>query len=78
MDRLIQMIINMVMRRGIDMAMNKGADLIVGRGKTPEEMTPEELEATRLDMACEYDPDRHQPSAIWVGVLAPYQCEAEI
>jgi hypothetical protein len=42
MDRLIQMVINMVMRRGIDMAMNKGADLIVGRGKTPEEMTPEE------------------------------------
>ncbi|OYU18772.1 MAG: hypothetical protein CFE34_08920 [Rhodobacteraceae bacterium PARR1] len=42
MDRLIQMIINMVMRRGIDMAMNKGADLMVGRGKSPEEMTPEE------------------------------------
>ena len=42
MDRLIQMIINMVMRRGIDMAMHKGADLIAGRGKSPEEMTPEE------------------------------------
>ena len=36
MDRLVQMMINMVMRRGIDMAMNKGADLIVGRGKSPE------------------------------------------
>ena len=41
-------------------------------------MTPEELAATRLDMACEYDPDRHQSSAIWVGALAPAPCEAEI
>ena len=41
-------------------------------------MTPDELAATRLDMACEYDPDRHQSSAIWVGALAPAPCEAEI
>jgi hypothetical protein len=41
-------------------------------------MTPEDLEATRLDMACEYEPDIHQPSAIWVGVLAPDLCDAEI
>ncbi len=41
-------------------------------------MTPEDLEATRLDMACEYDPDRHHSSAIWVGALAPSLCEAEI
>ena len=41
-------------------------------------MTPEELAATRLDMACEYDPDRHQPSAVWVGTLVPALCEAEI
>lgn len=47
MDRLIQMIINMVMRRGIDMAMNKGADLLVGRGKSPAEMTPEERHQAR-------------------------------
>ena len=41
-------------------------------------MTPEDLEATRLDMACEYEPDIHHSSAIWVGVLAPDLCEAEI
>jgi len=41
-------------------------------------MTPEDLEATRLDMACEYDPDIHHSSAIWVGVLAPDLCETEI
>ena len=41
-------------------------------------MTPEDLAATRLDMACEYDPDIHHSSAIWVGVLAPDLCEAEI
>ena len=41
-------------------------------------MTPEDLDATRLDMACEYDPDIHHSSAIWVGVLAPDLCEAEI
>jgi len=39
-------------------------------------MTPEDLDATRLDMACEYDPDIHQSSATWVGVLAPALCEA--
>ena len=41
-------------------------------------MTPKELEATRLDMACEYDPDRHQPAATWVGVIVPALCESEI
>ena len=40
-------------------------------------MTPEDLAATRLDMACEYDPDIHQPSAIWVGALAHDLCEAQ-
>ena len=40
-------------------------------------MTPEDLAATRLDMACEYDTDIHQSSAIWVGVLAPDLCEAQ-
>jgi hypothetical protein len=39
-------------------------------------MTPEDLAATRLDMACEYDQDIHQPSAIWVGALAHDLCEA--
>ena len=41
-------------------------------------MSPDELAATRLDMACEYDPDRHQPSAVWVGTLVPALCESEI
>ena len=41
-------------------------------------MTPDELAATRLDMACEYEPDMHQSSAIWVGALVPVLCEAEI
>ncbi len=41
-------------------------------------MTPEELDATRLDMACEYEPDRHHSSATWVGTLVPALCEAEI
>ena len=41
-------------------------------------MTPDELAATRLDMACEYDPDIHHLSATWVGVIVPTLCEAEI
>ena len=41
-------------------------------------MTPEELAATRLDIACEYEPDRQQSSAIWVGTLVPTLCESEI
>ena len=41
-------------------------------------MSPDELAATRLDMACEYDPDKHQPAAIWVGALSPSLCEAKI
>ena len=41
-------------------------------------MTPEDLDATRLDIACEYDPDMHQSSAIWVGALVPALCESEI
>ena len=41
-------------------------------------MTPEELAATRLDTACEYDPDIHHSSAIWVGALSPAPCESEI
>ena len=39
-------------------------------------MTPEDLAATRLDLACEYDPEIHQPSAIWVGAFAPDLCDA--
>ena len=41
-------------------------------------MTPDELAATRLDMACEYEPDIHHSSATWVGALVPALCEAEI
>ena len=46
-------------------------------------MTPDELAATRLDMAIclanrEYEPDRHQSYAFWVGILVPALCEAEI
>ena len=40
-------------------------------------MTPEDLAATRLDMACEYDPDIHQPSAIWIGAFAHDLCAAQ-
>ena len=40
-------------------------------------MTPEDLAATRLDIACEYDPEIHQPSAIWIGALSPDLCEAQ-
>jgi hypothetical protein len=47
MDKIIQMLINMVMRKGMDVAMNKGADLIAGRGKSPEEMTPAEREQAK-------------------------------
>lgn len=47
MDKIIQMLINMVMRKGMDIAMNKGADLIAGRGKSPEDMTPEEREMAK-------------------------------
>lgn len=32
-------------------------------------MVPEELEAFRLDLASEYEPDQPQPAAPWVGIL---------
>jgi len=40
-------------------------------------MTPKDLAATRLDQACEYDPDTHQSSAIWVGAFAHDLCDAQ-
>jgi hypothetical protein len=38
-------------------------------------MTPEELEAFRLDLACEAEPDRHNQPAQWVGVIARELCD---
>ncbi len=58
---------------------NSGAWPIIREQITAEMlMTPEDLDATHLDMACEYDPDMHQSSAIWVGALVPALCESEI
>ena len=58
---------------------NTGAWPIIREQITAEMLiTPEELAATRLDMACEYEPDMHQSSAIWVGALSPTLCGAEI
>jgi len=38
-------------------------------------MTPEELEAFRLELACEAEPDRHKQPTQWVGVMAHELCE---
>ena len=38
-------------------------------------MTPEALEAFRLDLAGEYEPEQHNLSAQWVGVMAHELCE---
>lgn len=43
MNRMINMAIRMLMRRG----MNAGIDMASRRGKRPEDMTPEERQAAR-------------------------------
>ena len=42
MDRLIQMIINMVMKQMINRGVKSGIDYAVRRGKPMDEMTPED------------------------------------
>jgi hypothetical protein len=38
-------------------------------------MTSENLAATRLDLACEYEPDMHDQTPQWVGMFARELCE---
>lgn len=47
MDRIIQMILNKLLGRLINTAVNKGVDYAARRGKSPDQMTPEELEQAR-------------------------------
>ncbi len=42
MDRFLQQMLNMAMRMFMKRGMNAGIDLLSRRGKTPQEMTPEE------------------------------------
>lgn len=47
MDRIIQMILNKLLGRLVNTAVNKGVDYAARRGKSPDQMTPEELEQAR-------------------------------
>ena len=51
LNRLIQMIINMVLRRFINLGINKGIDAVANRGKAPAQMTPEEQQAAQATRA---------------------------
>ncbi len=42
MDRIIQMILNKLLGRLVNTAVNKGVDYAVRRGKSLDEMTPED------------------------------------
>lgn len=47
MDRVIQMVLNKLLGRLVNTAVNKGVDYAARRGKSPDQMTPEELEQAR-------------------------------
>ena len=47
MDRIIQMILNKLLGRLVNTAVNKGVDYAARRGKSPDQMTPEELQQAR-------------------------------
>lgn len=47
MDRIIQMILNKLLGRLVNTAVNKGVDYAARRGKSPDQMTPEEHEQAR-------------------------------
>ncbi|MDB5661444.1 MAG: hypothetical protein JWS10_4059 [Cypionkella sp.] len=53
MDRIIQMILNKLLGRLVNTAVNKGVDYAARRGKSPQDMSPEELQQARAgkDMA---------------------------
>lgn len=47
MDRLIQMVINTVLRRFMNQVVNRGVDHFAGKGKPPAEMTEAERAQAR-------------------------------
>jgi hypothetical protein len=47
MDRIINMILNKLLGRLVNTAVNKGVDYAARRGKSPDQMTPEELQQAR-------------------------------
>ncbi|OYU37664.1 MAG: hypothetical protein CFE33_19800 [Pseudorhodobacter sp. PARRP1] len=53
MDRIIQMILNKLLGRLVNTAVNKGVDYAARRGKSPDQMTPAELQQAQAgkDMA---------------------------
>ena len=44
MNRILNQIINQLVRRMVNFAINAGFDLWAGKGKKPQDMTPEEHE----------------------------------
>lgn len=47
MERFLTQILNMVMRKLMHRGLNAGIDHLSRRGKTPQQMTPEEREQAR-------------------------------
>lgn len=47
LGRLVQMIVNQVIRRLVNLGMTKGIDTVANRGKAPRSMTPEERQAAQ-------------------------------
>lgn len=45
LNKLIQMVLNIVLRRAVNFGVNKGIDMVAGKGKAAAEMSPEEREA---------------------------------
>ena len=46
-DRMIQMIFRMALRPLINRGMNAAIDKVMGKGKAPEDMTPEERQQAK-------------------------------
>lgn len=51
LGRLIQMIVNQLIRRFVNIGINKGIDAVANRGKSPQSMTPEERQAAQTTRA---------------------------
>lgn len=45
--KLLQSLLNMVMRRAVQTGVMKGVEMLASKGKTPEEMTPAERQAAK-------------------------------
>lgn len=51
LGKIVQMILNMVLRRAVNFGINKGIDAVAGKGKPAAQMTPEERKAAATSRA---------------------------